>query len=210
MCVATVTSGIALAGTVMKTIDTVYSGVESYNNAQDAAQAAADANVAQAEYARFQANEALTLANNAEASNRLETQGKQGALAAKMGASNVQLNSGTPLDMLSDVMELGEVDALDIRDKGQSTAKGLWDKSNTYLEQANSIKSPDLFGSILGIGSSTVSGLGNIALGAGDFAQRVSEGEKRKNYSLDSNSSTKKTSSKSSQSFGKSFKPGYF
>lgn len=159
MCVV---SGISLAGSLLSLAGGVYGGVQSYNQSKEQAQAQVDAHVRQAEAARHAANETLHKSTREEMQKRREGHAKQGELTARIAASNMRLDSGSSLDILSDTAALSELESLDIRDSAMSTAKHLWNNSNNYLEDASKVKRLSGLDVAFDIGPSLLSGVADI------------------------------------------------
>jgi hypothetical protein len=126
-----------------------------------AAKAAGDAN---AQIQRHFASDALLRGAAEEQDMRLRTAGFMGEQAAAFGASGAEINTGSSLDILGDTAELGELDALRIRNNAQreayahlsgaaiSEAEGDNAQTSGYLNAA---------GTLIG-GASQVSGKWNI------------------------------------------------
>lgn len=109
---------------------------------------AANAAAAQAEYqARIQKNNAIIAGRmaedsrkrgaEAEAQQRMKTSALIGRQRAVFGARNLDMGSGSPLDILGDTAMLGELDALTTRNNYEREAIGFEAQSSNFTAQAN-------------------------------------------------------------------------
>lgn len=126
-----------------------------------ALKSAGDAN---AQIQRRFATDALKRGAAEEQDMRLRTAGLIGEQAAAFGASGAEINTGSSLDILGDTAELGELDALRIRNNAQREAYAhLAGASLSEAEGANAATSSYLnaAGTLIG-GAGQVSGKWNI------------------------------------------------
>lgn len=162
MCIAAAGAIFSLLGTVVGAI-----GQMQQMKAQAAMadyQAAVDRNnkiIAE----RF-AKDARARGSEAEARKRLEVKALLGKQRAVMASRNLALDSGSPLDILADTAQLGELDALTTRTNYERDAIGFEAQGMNYAAQAElrSMEADSLrqaaplmmFGTILG-------GIGQLA-----------------------------------------------
>ena len=112
-----------------------YAGSKATQNAYKyQAQVAAN----NAQIAEWQAQDALTRGAEAEAAHRLKVAQMLGSSKASMAARGLDLAFGTPVDVLTGIDLMGEIDALSIRD---NTAKEVWMLRN----QASGMASESMF-----------------------------------------------------------------
>jgi hypothetical protein len=139
---------------------TVISAAAAVQQGQ-AAKAAGDAN---AQIQRRFASDALLRGAAEEQDMRLRTAGFMGEQAAAFGASGAEIESGSSLDILGDTAELGELDALRIRNNAQREAYAHLagaELSQTEGENARTSSLLSAAGTLIG-GAGDVSGKWNI------------------------------------------------
>jgi hypothetical protein len=93
-------------------------------------QAAVNRNNAQ--YAEWQAQDALTRGAKAEQSQRLKAAQLKSSQRASLAARGVALDEGSPLSILQDTDYMGEMDALTIRDNAAKEAWGARVQAGNY------------------------------------------------------------------------------
>jgi hypothetical protein len=139
--VATAASGITLAGAA--TAATAVSGaVGAYGaiaqgkaqKSQARYQSAVERN--NATIAGWQATDAQQRGQIEEQRQRLATARLRGAQRAGMAANGIEIDSGSPLDVLMDTAQLGELDALTIRSNAEREAYGFRSQSGNLMAQA--------------------------------------------------------------------------
>jgi hypothetical protein len=139
--IATAASGITLAGAA--TAATIAGGVISAGGAIMQGQAQAK----QAKYqsavernnatiAGWQATDAQQRGKIEEQRQRLQTARLHGAQRAGMAANGVEIDNGSPLDVLMDTAQLGELDALTIRSNAEREAYGFRSQSSNLMAQS--------------------------------------------------------------------------
>lgn len=117
-------------------------GVQAYGAYQEtkAQNAAAEYNARilenNAQVARYQAADAKARGEVAEKQFRLRLSQEKGATRAAYGASGALVDSGSSLDVLEDMAEYGEFDALTIRHNAAMEAYGHETQSQNYISQA--------------------------------------------------------------------------
>jgi hypothetical protein len=155
MCIAALGGVAGAIGTIASVGGTIMS-VAGQRQAAQAAQARADY---QAKQARIQAEDSLRRGAVAEQAQRRKTAALAARQAAVLGASNLDLGSGSPLAILGDTAQLGELDAQTIRGNAQresaaySSQAGLFDLESDAAGSAGNIAT---FGTALG-------GIGSLA-----------------------------------------------
>ena len=108
---------------------------------------AADAQSKQAQYqAQVADNNAIISQNAAKSESAtaaesieqqgLKTRSQVGAIKAAQGASNIDVNSGSAVDVRSSAAELGELNALTIRSNAEKQIYGLNTQASSYTGQA--------------------------------------------------------------------------
>jgi hypothetical protein len=118
--------GSAVGGAVTGLAGTAISAYGAYQGYQ--AQARADDYNAQIaaqneRFAQMYAQDAIARGAQEEEAHRRKVAATLGSQRAAMGASGTQVNTGTNLDLLTDTVELGELDALIIRDNARREAR---------------------------------------------------------------------------------------
>ncbi len=122
-----------------------------------------DATAAAARYRQkqqqIQAADALKRGAQKEEAQRRKTAALKSKQLAVMAASNLDIGSGSPLDILSDTAQLGELDAQVIRGNAEREAAGLEagaDLSGLEADSAQRAGNIAAFGTVLG-------GVGSVA-----------------------------------------------
>lgn len=121
---------------------------------------------AQAAAAKYQAKQQRMMAEDALKRGAVEEQGKRrqtAALEARqkavMAGSNLDIGSGSPLAILGDTAQLGELDALTIRGNAQREATFGRNQAKLYDMEASSARTAGW----IGAGTSILSGIGTVA-----------------------------------------------
>lgn len=139
--VATAASGITLAGAA--TAATLASGaIGAYGAIQSGQaqkkqaryQSAVERN--NATIAGWQAEDATQRGQIEEQRQRLATARLRGAQRAGMAANGIEIDSGSPLDVLMDTASLGELDALTIRSNAEREAYGFRSQQGNLMAQS--------------------------------------------------------------------------
>jgi hypothetical protein len=86
--------------------------------------------------AGWQATDAQQRGQIEEQRQRLATARLRGAQRAGMAANGIEIDSGSPLDVLMDTAQLGELDALTIRSNAEREAYGFRSQSGNLMAQA--------------------------------------------------------------------------
>lgn len=158
--------------TVMDAVSILGAGfgaVSSFSQAQSAsANAAYQAQVSANNQilAERQAQDALKRGEIAEERHRQQVEGLKGRQRGVLAAANLDLSSGSPLDILSDTAALGELDALTIRANADREAAGYRQQGMNYAAEAaleRSRASSALTGGALGGATSLLTGAGAVA-----------------------------------------------
>lgn len=129
-----------------------------------------NANIAK-QNASFAAQEGTA---NTEAA-QMQSRAKVGAIAANQGASGVDVNSGSSLDVRSSAAELGELNALTVRSNAARQVYGYQTEGENYQAQAgldtaqaaNAMPAADI-----GAASSLLGGVGSTASTYSNFLQK--------------------------------------
>jgi len=153
---------------ISMTIATVAStalGAYGQIQAGQQAQAAANYNAAVARnneiIAGRQAEDALKRGQVAEDEQRRRTRAMAGTQRAALAASGVQLDQGSPVDILSDTAQFGELDALTIRNNAEREAYGYRVQGMNFGAEAGlqqSRASSAMTSAAIGAGSTLLSG----------------------------------------------------
>lgn len=146
---------IGLVTTGLSTAFSVYSGIQEGKAAKSTA-----------EYnARVAENEAQTTRNTATEQENIQRQKVAqvlGTQRAQLGAAGIELGSGSALQMQTDTIDLGEVDALRIRSQGDDKYRSLMESANLSTIQGNNA----YISGLAKAGGSLLSGVGSV-LGTG-------------------------------------------
>jgi hypothetical protein len=147
-------------------------GVSAYGQIQagQAAKAAGDYNAAVARnnqiVAERQAQDALARGEVAETEQRRKVRMLASSQRAALGASGVQLDAGTPLDLLGDTAAMGELDALTIRNNAEREAYGYRVQGVNFGAEAGlqTMRGNNaMSGALMSAGGTVLSGAGNVA-----------------------------------------------
>lgn len=120
-------STLAIAGIAASAIGTgvsVLGSIQSSNATRQAANYQAQVAANNAAIAQGQANQATAAGATAVEQQGLKTRAEVGAIKAAEGASNVDVNTGSNVDVRSSAAELGQLDALTIRSNAAKQAYG--------------------------------------------------------------------------------------
>lgn len=109
MC--SLTLGLAIASTAIGAVGTIAQGQAAMNAAKYNAQVAE----MNAKISDKKAADALERGRLEEQKKRMEVAGIKGRQLAAMGANNVDVSFGSPLEMINDTAYMGEMDALIVR-----------------------------------------------------------------------------------------------
>lgn len=166
MCVEPAT--LAMISAAASVIGTGVSAVGQVQ-AGKAAQAAGDYNAAVARnnqiVAEQQAADAQRRGEVAETEQRRKVRMLAGSQRAALGASGVQLDAGTPLDLLGDTAAMGELDALTIRNNAEREAYGYRVQGVNFGAEAGlqTMRGNNaMSGALMSAGGTVLSGAGNV------------------------------------------------
>lgn len=118
-----------------------------------------------AQLARFQADDAINRGNLAEAESRRRTEQLKGSQQSALAANNVVLGEGSALDILQSTAELGELDALTIRNNAEREAAGFSFSGASQIaggKLAAQQGRTALTASVLNTGGSVISGASQV------------------------------------------------
>lgn len=137
---------IAYAGMALSTLGQVQQGREEHQ-----------AGLYNARIAEIMARDAEERGLREEEQYRAQVHKLQGRARASLGAKNVEL-SGSPLDILTETAEIGERDALQIRQNSEREAFGLRSQGAEAMRRGKQAKKGSLFGAVgtLLTGSSSI------------------------------------------------------
>ncbi len=166
MCEPATLAAISIATGVIGTGVSAY-GMHQRGKAQSEAMAyQADINRRNSIIAQQNANMERQAGLEEQRRQRLKTAQIIGQQKAGMAASGLMLNDGTPLDVMSDSAEMGELDALMLGYNSEKRARG-------YLTQSSSLGSQSMLNSMSGqnamtaglisAGGSALGGIGKVA-----------------------------------------------
>ena len=147
MCFAAV--GLAGLSSIVGLVGTGISAIGQLQQGQ-AAQAAADF---RAKNNAMLAEDALKRGAEEEEAQRRKNNALLGRQKAVMAAGNVDLGSGSPLNVLGDTAMLGELDAMRIRDNAKREERGLLADAQVAKMEGDSAVTASMigsFGTILG------------------------------------------------------------
>lgn len=129
-------TGVEIALYAVAAATAAYSAYESGQARKEASQyqAAVARNnaIISEEYAKAE----IVRGNRLEEAKRSETAQRQGAIRAAVGASGLDVDSGSPLRLQEDTAMLGEYDALTIRSNALKSATGFRTQGMNYTAQA--------------------------------------------------------------------------
>lgn len=131
-------------------------GVMGAQAAKKAGDAQASADMQNAQYADMAANDSVKRGGMSEDQQRLQTAAAIGTQRAGFAANGVDVNSGSAANIQDDTAQLGEFDALTIRNNAAREAWGYRTQSQTYRDSAKTALSSaknNMFGSLLGAGA---------------------------------------------------------
>lgn len=152
----------SLAGGAIGALGSLESGAAQKNAALYQSQVSAN-NV---QVARYQAQQAAATGEAQEEAQGLKTRAQLGAITAAQGASNVNVNEGSAVDVRSSAADLGELDALTIRSNAQKQVFGYETAATSFqgqegLAQSQAAQAPIAAG--IGATSSLLSGASGAA-----------------------------------------------
>ncbi len=177
MCAPTaIVSGIGLIGGLFDTVSGYNAQAAAVEQAKVNAEYSSAINQRNADLAEINAQDALAEGQNKQEEARRKYQASVGDLTAKYGAGNIAISSGTPLDLLADYTELGELEALDIEAKAKRTAQNYLVQAGDYDNQAQiDLNEFSYFEDQAkqNSTSSLISGAKNINSSAGTFAESI-------------------------------------
>lgn len=116
--------------------------------------------------AERQATDAEERGAAAELSQRRQTAALAGKQRAGMAANGLDLSSGSPLDILGDTAQFGELDALTVRSNAAREAWGFRNQRDQFTSDAGATKIAGRnakSASYIGAGSSLLSSAGTVA-----------------------------------------------
>lgn len=131
-------------------------GLMGAKSASDAGSAQASADLTNAAYSDISANDATRRGAVQEDQQRLTTTAAIGTQRAGFAANGVDVNSGTAANIQDDTAQLGEFDALTIRNNAAREAWGYKTQSGNYRQSAATAQKSarsGVFGSLLGAGA---------------------------------------------------------
>jgi hypothetical protein len=131
-------------------------GVMGAQASKQAGAAQASADLQNAAYSDAAANDAIKRGAVEEDQQRLATTSAIGTQRAGFAANGIDVNSGTAANIQDDTAQLGEFDALTIRNNAAREAWGYKAQSDTYRQSAKTaVQSAknNMFGSLLGAGA---------------------------------------------------------
>jgi hypothetical protein len=139
--VGTAASGITLAGaataaTVASGAIGAYGAIQSGQAQKKQARYQAGVERNNATIAGWQAQDATQRGQIEEQRQRLATARLKSSQRAAFGSNGVEIDSGSPLDILMDTAQLGELDALTIRSNAEREAYGFRSQSGNLMAQA--------------------------------------------------------------------------
>jgi hypothetical protein len=148
MCHPAVYIGMAVAGTAMSMMGNYYQGQTTAKLAKY-----------QAEMAGISAGETKEAGRAATRLQRIRTAKAVGAQRAAMGGSGIDVNTGSALDTQVESAQLGEMDALMIRQNYEREARAKFADANMYTASAKAAKRA----AMLGMSSSFLTGASGVA-----------------------------------------------
>lgn len=152
---------LAIAGAVTSAGGAVANGISQSNQAAYSAQIASN----NAAIAGQNANYAVQAGQAKEQASRMKTAGIIGQQKAIQGSSGLDVNSGSNVDVRKSTAELGELDALTIRNNAAREAYGYQTQGSNFTAQAGLDKtasSNDLTAGFISGGSSILGSASSI------------------------------------------------
>jgi len=130
------TAGATLAATAVSGAVTAYGAVQQGQAQKKQARYQAGVERNNATIAGWQAQDATQRGQIEEQRQRLATARLRSSQRAGMAANGIEIDSGSPLDVLMDTAQLGELDALTIRSNAEREAYGFRSQSGNLMAQA--------------------------------------------------------------------------
>jgi len=141
MALVTPAATAALYTTLAATAVSVHGQMQQAKNARRVASN-------NAAVARLRAADAIARGGQAEVKRRREIHQLLGAQTAAAGASGAQVESGSVLRLADDVVALGELDVLTIRNNAQREAQGLRTQAQAFLFEGAGRSQEATFGAL--------------------------------------------------------------
>lgn len=158
----------ATLGTVASLAGTAFSVLGALGQGQAQAAAAKSNAVVARQHAQEAAREGEI---KAEADSQ-KTRAQAAGILANQGASGVDVNSKSSVDVRSSAAELGELSAINIRANAAREAYGYQTEANNFSSEAKN----DRMASYIGAGSTLLGGLGNASTNYATYQQNASLG----------------------------------
>lgn len=173
---------IALGGiaTAMTAISGVTSAVGAFMSASASANAAnynAEIASRNADVAKQNATWASQAGEQQAAIEETKTRARVGGIIAGQAANNIDVNSGSALDVRSSAAQLGELSALTVRSNAAKESYGYLNQAWSSTAQSNLDKSnasADEMAGVFNAGGDLISGIGNTA---GNWAKYTALGQ---------------------------------
>lgn len=164
-------AAIGLAVSAVGTGVAAYGAIQQSNAASDAANYNAQVAANNQKIAQQKASAAAAAGDAQAAATQQKTRATVGAIAAAQAAGNIDVNSGSAVDVRSSSAELGELDAISVRQKAAQTAYGYQTDATSFQDQSNLDTSQAENASAAGGVSATGSILGGVGSAATNWAK---------------------------------------
>jgi hypothetical protein len=176
------TSAIAIGSLAVSAIGAGVGAVGAISSA-NAASASANYNAQVAQQNQQIATQNATLAGQAgeaqAAQQQQKTRAEVGAIKTSQAAGNIDVNSGSALDVQSSAASLGELNAITIRGNAAKEAYGYETQSTSFENQAQldaAQSSSDMTAGEIGAGSTILGGLGSAGSSYAKYMTQSSGG----------------------------------
>lgn len=162
-------STIAEVGSVASGVVGAIGAISQAHAASAAAKYNAEVEAQNAKIAKQNAAWAGQAGEQQAAVEEQKTRGRVGAIVAAEAANNIDVNSGSAVDVRSSAKELGELDALTVRSNAAKEAYGDVTQSWSHEAQSNLDKQNAAAASEAGMIGAAGSLLGGVAQGANEW-----------------------------------------
>lgn len=163
---ATTIAAVGAAAAVAGAGAGAYSSIQAGNAASSSAKYNEQVSQQNAQLAQQNAVQASQAGEAQVAASQQKTRAQVGAIKAGEAASNVDVNSGSAVDVRSSAADLGELDAITVRSNAAKQAYGYETQNTSYEDQANleaaQSENSSTAGEI-GAGSTLIGGLGSAS-----------------------------------------------
>lgn len=169
----TLGTALSVGSSILGAFGSISKGISESNAASYNAQVATN----NAKIAKQNAAYAAQEGEQREAMQQQKTRAEVAAIKSNQAASGVDVNSGSALDVRSSAAETGQLNAITLKSNAIRQAYGFQTEATNDMAQAaldKSEASADMFGGVIGGATSLIGGLGNAAMGYGNYMRNSS------------------------------------